>query len=89
MQFKESLVPLFGLILGVSITSMLLGVVLRHHTSTIFESSLIARIGFLIGLAVAVGIVLFYWFIFGWTILLFAAPISLCLGTILIFGPRE
>lgn len=89
MQFRESIAPFVGFVLGTLITSMLLGVVLRYRTSTILEASLAARLGFLIGLATAVWIVVFYWFLFSWTILLFAVPVSLCLGAIIIFSPRE
>jgi len=85
MQFIQTLAPIVVAIFGGGlVTSILLGFVLRRHKDSVSESSILVRLGLLVVLAIATGITIFTWFVLSWAILLFAGPVSLCFGIVLL-----
>ena len=86
MQYSESLAPIAGVIIGALVTSTSLGLVLRHQRNIFIEYPISIRFVFLIVLATVFGLITL---VYGLVILLFAGPVSLCFGIVLLREPRE
>ena len=86
MQFASSILSIVAVFYGAFVTSILLGLVLRRRRNILAEYPISIRFGILIVLATVFGMITL---VFGWLILFIVAPVSLCCGIVLLYGPEK